>query len=184
MVYPNHGDQLLQKWTIKCKNKNGESKIQDFIKSTKTKNPTGGSGPNDLPPIGSAYMDIESSGNNHDIANDDVWVSWERTDIIDISSITFYHNRFSTSDAAKRNMGRLDIQLLRNGNWQIEFTIEKNTNFSIDESTWTLLNMIIISQPNYRIKLLYSGLNSAHSDMGVSNISLTHSFFNVLYGKY
>ena len=28
MIYPNHGDQLLQKWTIKCNNKNGEGKYK------------------------------------------------------------------------------------------------------------------------------------------------------------
>ena len=74
-------------------------------------------------------------------------------------------------------MGRLDIQLLRNGNWETEFNIEKNTNFSVDESTWTLLNMDIISQPNIGIKLLYNGLNSAHSDMAFSDIIVTHSIF-------
>ena len=39
MIYPNHGDQLLQKWNIKCNNKYGEGKPQDFIKSTKTQSP-------------------------------------------------------------------------------------------------------------------------------------------------
>ena len=40
----NIGDQILQKWKIECNNKNGDGKIHDFIKSTKTNSPTGNSG--------------------------------------------------------------------------------------------------------------------------------------------
>ena len=122
-------------------------------------------------------MFIETSANNHNTENDDVFVSWERTDIIHISNITFYYNRFSTSDAVKRNMGKLEILLLRNGSWETFYTIEKNTIFSVDATIWTLLNLDITSQPNYGIKLIYSGLNNAHGDMGFSNISITHSIF-------
>ena len=39
--YPNIGSDLLQKWNIKCNNKNNVSKVGDFIKSTKTNSPTG-----------------------------------------------------------------------------------------------------------------------------------------------
>ena len=35
MRYPNIGGDLLQKWNIKCNNKNNQSRITDFIKSTK-----------------------------------------------------------------------------------------------------------------------------------------------------
>ena len=41
MRYPNIGSDLLQKWNIKCNNKNNQSRITDFIKSTKTNTPTG-----------------------------------------------------------------------------------------------------------------------------------------------
>ena len=33
--YPNIGDDLLQKWNIKCNNKNNQSILSDFVKSTK-----------------------------------------------------------------------------------------------------------------------------------------------------
>ena len=56
LIYPNTGDQLLQKWNIKCNNKYGEGKPQDFIKSTKTESPTTLSGPESLPPIGMLYV--------------------------------------------------------------------------------------------------------------------------------
>ena len=63
--YPNIGSDLLQKWNIKCNNKNNISKVGDFIKSTKTNSPTGHSGATSFPPIGTAFMYIETSSNNH-----------------------------------------------------------------------------------------------------------------------
>ena len=85
-IYHNKGDQLLQKWKIICNNENNEGKPQDFIKSTKTKSATALSGATSLPPIGAAFMYIETSQNNHNTENDDVRVSFEKTDI---SNITF-----------------------------------------------------------------------------------------------
>ena len=122
-------------------------------------------------------MYIETSANNHNSTNDNVFVSFERTDIIHISNITFYYNRFSTSIADKKNMGKLEIQLLRNGVWETEYTMNKDTKFSTLSTDWTLFNMNIISQPNYGIKLVYSGINSPHSDMCFSDINITHSIF-------
>ena len=84
--FPNSGNALLQKWKIYCNNKNNQSGINDFIKSTKTNSPSSHSGPTSLPPIGSAFMYIETSSNNH---GSNVYVSWERTDIIQITNITF-----------------------------------------------------------------------------------------------
>ena len=158
IISPNTGHDLLYKWAIKCKDRNGGGKPQDFIKSTMTKSPTGESGPESIPPIGKAFMYIETSQNNHDSTNDDVWVSFERTDIIHISNITFYYNRYSTSSESLRNMCRMDIQLLRNGNWETFYTIEKDTEFTIDKTTWILLNLDITSQPNYGIKYFFLAL--------------------------
>ena len=42
--FPNIGSDLLQKWNIKCNNKINQSRITDFIKSTKTNSPRGYSG--------------------------------------------------------------------------------------------------------------------------------------------
>ena len=91
--YPNVGSDLLQNWNIECNNKNNQSRLTDFIKSTKTNSPTGHSGASSLPPIGNSFMYIETSSNNH--GPERVFVSWERTDIIQISIITFYYNRYS-----------------------------------------------------------------------------------------
>ena len=74
-------------------------------------------------------------------------------------------------------MGKFEILLLRNGVWEIEYTMNKDTNFSTLSTDWTLFNMNIISQPNYGIKLVYSSTNTAHADMCFSDINLTHSIF-------
>ena len=78
-----------------------------------------------LPPSGSAFTYIVTSSNNH--GHERVFVSWERTDIIQISNITFYYNRFSvlTNDSLK-SVGRFRIQLLLEENtWSNQYTIPK-----------------------------------------------------------
>ena len=88
----NNCGYLAQNWNIKCNDKNGIGKISKFIRSTKTNSPSCNSGATSLPPIGSAFMYIETSSNNH---GPNVFVSWETTDIIEITNITLYYNRFS-----------------------------------------------------------------------------------------
>ena len=89
---PNSGGYLLQQWNKKCNDKNSAGKIQNFIRSTKTNSPTGDSGATSLPPIGGSFMYKEISSNN---LGYNVFVSFERTDIIQIFNITFHYNRFS-----------------------------------------------------------------------------------------
>ena len=89
---PNMGSDLLQNWHIKSNKKNNDSKVGIFIKSTRTNSPTGESGATTLASIGNSFMYIETSSKNH--GNDNTFVSIERTDIIQISNITFYYNRF------------------------------------------------------------------------------------------
>ena len=88
----NNGGYLLPYWRIVCNDKNNSGKITNFVKSTKTNSPTSESGATSLPPIGTVFMYIETSFNNH---GSNVFVSWERTDIIQITNITFYYNRSS-----------------------------------------------------------------------------------------
>ena len=84
--YPNTGGLFLQKWVTKCIDENNNGKKQNFIKSTKTNSPTGYSGATSLPPIGNSFMYIETSSNSH---GKNVFVSFERTDIIQIININF-----------------------------------------------------------------------------------------------
>ena len=172
--YPNTGRYLLQKWPIKCKDKNNNSKLQNFILSTKTSSPTGFSGAESLLPIGDSFMYIETSSNNH---GNDVFCSFERCDIILITNITFYYNRFSSTDINLRSMGRFRIQLLLDDNtWSTKYTIEKNTNYSDNPTDWTLLNLDF-TEENYGIKLIYDQIDTAHADMCFSNITITHSVY-------
>ena len=173
--YPNTGGYLLQNWIIKCNDKNNNGKIQNFIKSTKTNSPTGYSGATILPPIGNSFMYIETSSNNH---GNNVFVSSERTDIIQISNITLYYNRFSilTNDSLK-SMGRFRIQLLLEDNtWSTRYNTPKNDRYSDSSTQWTKLSLNF-TEENYGIKLIYDEIDTAHADMCFSNITITHSVF-------
>ena len=174
--YPNTGGYLLPGWRIFCNDKNNNGQIQDFIKSTKTHSPTGFSGATAIPPIGISFMYIETSSNNS--GNDHVFVSWERVDIIQITNITFYYNRFSilTNDS-KKSMGRFRIQLLLEDNtWSTQYTIAKNTQYSDNSTDWMLLNLNFTVE-NYVIKLIYDQIDTPHADMCFSNITITHSVY-------
>ena len=61
----NSGGYVLPYWKIICNDKNNNGKIQNFVKSTKTNSPTGDSGAISLPPIGTAFMYIETCSGNH-----------------------------------------------------------------------------------------------------------------------
>ena len=130
LEYPNAGSYLLPLWRIVCNDRNANGKQNNFIKSTKTSSPTADSGASSLPPIGNAFMYIETSGKNNNQNNNgyNVFVTLQRTDIIQITNITFYYNRFSISDDNLRAMGRFRIQLLiENDIWTTQYTIAKNT---------------------------------------------------------
>ena len=82
----NNGGYLLPYWRIVCNDKKNNGKKTNFIKSTKTNSPTGSSGATTLPPVGTAFKYIETSSNNN---GNNVFVSLARTDIIQITKITF-----------------------------------------------------------------------------------------------
>ena len=86
---------------------------EQTLQNQKKFSPTGDFGATSLSPIGKSFMYIETSSNNHGKI---VFCSFERIDIIQISNITFYYNRFSSSDSNLRAMGRFRIQLLLEDN--------------------------------------------------------------------
>ena len=157
---PNNGGYLLQNWVIKCNGKNGNGKISNFIKSTKTNSPTGDSGATNLPPIGDSFLYIETSSNND---GDNVFFSFERADFLQNSNITFYNNRFSAG--SNKSMGRFRIQFLLDDNtWSTRYNIPKNDRYRDSSTDCTLVNLIFNIE-NYGIKLMYDEIESAHSDM-------------------
>ena len=121
---PNSGTNLLQKWITHCNDKHNNSKIDKFIISTKTSSPTGDSGATSLPPISNSFLHIETSNNKH---GNNVFVSFERTDIIQISNKTFHYNSFSIlTDDKLKTMGRFRIQLI------------------LEDNTWSTYNILLL----------------------------------------
>ena len=135
----NTGQMLLQKRILKCLNKSYNAKINTFLKSTMKTSPTAESGASSLPPIGWSFKFVESSSNNH--AANHIMVSWERTDIIQMSNIKIYYNRISTSDQNFRGIGRFRIQLLLEDNsWSTIHKIHKFIQFSSGSTQWYLFD--------------------------------------------
>ena len=176
MRYLNIGSDLLQKWNIKCNNKNIQSRITDFIKSTKTNSPTGYSAATNLPPIGNSFMYIETSSNNH--GHERVFVSFERIDFVQISRIFFYYNRFSIlTNISKITMGRFRIQILLEDNtWSTRYNKPTNDRYSGSSTIWTLV-ILNFTVENYGNRLIYDEIDTPHADMCFSNIRITHSVY-------
>ena len=121
-------------------------------------------------------MYIETSGDN--CGSDNVFVSWERTDIIQITNITFSYERCSilTNDSEK-SKGRFGIQLLLEYNtWSIRYTIAKNDRNNNSATERTLLNSDFTVE-NYGIKVIYDQFNTTHADMSRGNVIITHSVY-------
>ena len=137
--YPNTGGYLLQNWAKKCNAKNKNGKIQNFIKINRN-SPTGYSGAESLPPIGNSFMYIETSSKNH---GKNVFVSFERTDITQLSIITSYYNRLSIlTDDSIKSMGRFRIQfLLEDNTWSTRYNIRKTDSYSDSSTNWTKLSL-------------------------------------------
>ena len=119
-------------------------------------------------------MYIQTSSNNN---GNIVFASFERTDIIQITNITFSYNRFSSCDNNLRGMSRFRIQLILEDNtWSTQYTIAKNTQYSATLTDWTSLNLDFTIQ-KYGIKLIFDQIDTAHADMCFSNITITHSVY-------
>ena len=121
-------------------------------------------------------MYIETSSSNRGYNH--VFVTWEKTDIIQITNITFYYNSLSilTSDP-HISMGRFRIQILLEGNTSsTQNTIAKNTQYTDSPTEWRLLNLDFTIE-NYGNKLYYDKIDTAHADMCFSNITITHSVY-------
>ena len=138
------------------------------MKSTKTNSPTGFSVAKSLSLIGNNSMYIETSYNNH---GNNVFVSFERTDIIQIFNITFSYNRFSflNNDSVK-SMGLFRIQLLLEDNtWSTRYNIPKKDQYSDTSTDWTK-SSLNFTEETYGIGLVYDEIDTAHADMCFSKM--------------
>ena len=121
-------------------------------------------------------MYVKTSSNNH--GHERVFVSFERTDIIQISNITFYYNRFSIlTDDSKTSKGKFIAKLLLEDNtWSTRYNILKNDRYSDSSTDWTLLTLNFIVE-NYGNILNFDQMDTPHADMCFSNIAITHSVY-------
>ena len=124
-------------------------------------------------------MYIETSSNNHGL---NIFVSWERADIIQITNITFYYNRFSIlTDDNLKYMGRFRIQLfLENNICSTQYTIARNTQYSDNPNDWTFFYLDFTVE-NCGIKLILDQIDTARSDMRFLKITITHSVHRIIY---
>ena len=142
--YPNTGRYLIQQWIKKCNDKNNGGKIQNFIRSSKKTTPGPDTGAKILPPIDDSFMFIETRSNNHEAM---VFCSFERTDIIQMTHISFYCNRYSAEND-NRTMERFRIQLLLTDNTlSTKYIFPKNDQYT-KQSEWILVNLNFIEE-NY-----------------------------------
>ena len=94
-----------------------------------------------LPPIGDSFMYIETSSATS--GDESAFVSFERTDNIQISNINFHYNRFSIlrSDSVK-STGSFTIQLLLSDNtWITVYNIPKTDQYGNWPTNWTLVGL-------------------------------------------
>ena len=154
IIKQGNGQYLLPRWKVICNDKNTNGVTTNFIRATKINNPTSQPGTTSLPPIGESFMYVETSSN--DRGHERVFVSWEKTDIIQISNITYFHNGFSniTNDSLK-SMGRFRNELFLEDNiWSIRYNIPKNDRYSATSTDWTrvILNFTV---KNYDIGIIF-----------------------------
>ena len=64
------------------------------------------------------------------------------------------------------------IQLvLEDNTWSTQYTIARSTQFKDNSTDWTLLNLNFTIE-NYGIKLVFDQIETAHSDMCFSKITI------------
>ena len=107
-------------------------------------------------------MYIETSSRNH--VSDNICVSFERTDIIQITDITLYYNKFSVlTNDSKKSMGRFRIQLLlEDDTWSTHYSIPKNGRYSDSSTDWTIV-ILNFTVENFGIKKVFDQIDTPHA---------------------
>ena len=120
-------------------------------------------------------MYIETSSGSH---GNEVFVSFERTDIIQMKNIIFYYNTISSSDPNLKSIARFKIQLLlAEKTWSTRYNIPKNDQYS-DSSTDLALVSVKFKVENYGIKLIYAQIDTPLADMCFIDVTITHSMYD------
>ena len=102
-------------------------------------------------------------------------VSFERIDIIHFSNISFYYNRFSSSDPNQCAMGRFRIHLLiPHRHWSPKKAFDEKTKYGANSTDWSLINLVFM-EAKYWIRRVYDQIETTHADMGFCKITITYS---------
>ena len=72
-------------------------------------------------------------------------------------------------------MGRIQL-LLDDKTWSTQYTTAKNTQYSDNSTDWALISLDFTVE-NYGIKLILDQIDTPHSDLCFSNITITHSLY-------
>ena len=93
-----------------------------------------------------------------------VYGSFERTDNIQISKISFYYSRHS-AESVHKAIGSFRFQLLLiDSTWNFPFDLPKNERYIDSPTDWTLVSLNFKLNV-YGITLVYDEIDSAHADM-------------------
>ena len=126
-------------------------------------------------PIGDAFMFNETSSN---VFGPDVYCSFEGTDIIQISNMTFFYKRYSSGSVHKA-IERFKTQLLSSDDtWSAQDIIPKNAHSSDSSTQWTLVSLSF-NVENYSIKLIYDQVDTAHAGMCFSVFTIKQSVYSM-----
>ena len=101
-----------------------------------------------------------------------MFVSFEWTEIIQITSMLFYYNRFSNLAIDSLKLMGIRIQLLiGEETWSTRCNLSKTDKYSTSSTDWTLLSLNFTVE-NYGINLIYNQIDTPHADMFLSNITI------------
>ena len=115
-------------------------------------------------------MYIETSSNNFGL---NVYCSFNRTDIQQISKISFYYDRFS-AESVLNAMGRFRIHLLLCDNiWKTRYNIAKTDRYGDCSTQWTLVSLYVNIE-NCGNKMIYDDINCVEAHICFNYIMITH----------
>ena len=172
--YQNRSGYGLPNWVKNCNEKNNYGKLKKFTKSTRMKSPTSHSEAMRFPPIVISFMYIETIQNTH--GSDSVFVSFERTDNVQITIMTFFYNKLSTEiDGFLKEMWRFTIRyLVADNTWSTRYNISQNDRY-IDSSIKRTKSGLNCTVENYGIKLICNPMDRLHANVCFSNVTVKHS---------
>ena len=121
-------------------------------------------------------MFIKTSSNLH--GHEKVFVSFERTDIVQVRNITFFYNRYSIlTNSSKKSMCIFRFQFsLEHKTWSTQYSLPRIDRYSLSSTDWTLSNLNFTVEI-FGIKLNYDQNDTTHADMCFGNVTITHSVY-------